>query len=85
MEATQVRFICKLAHDIAAYILWTALYRIIPVSAENCRTVKESSCGTSPQNGVYWVQDQQVAMCIGITLIYNAHYVFCYFMLTDLL
>ena len=37
------------------------------LSAKNCKEIKEAlttDCGTSPQSGVYWVQDHQVAIYI---------------------
>ena len=47
------------------------MHRIVPsigktkeLSARNCKEIKEAlstDCGTSSQNGVYWVQGQQVA------------------------
>ena len=46
-------------------------YRLVPstgktkeLSANNCKEIKEAlstDCTLSPQSGVYWVQNQQVA------------------------
>ena len=48
------------------------LYRLVPstgktkeLTANNCKQIKEVSstdCTLSPQSGVYWVQNQQVAV-----------------------
>ena len=38
--------------------------QIKELSAKNCKQIKEAlstDCGTSPQNGVYWVLGQKVA------------------------
>ena len=56
-------------------------YRLMPstgktreLSANNCKEIKEAlstDCSQSPQNGVYWVQNQQVCSYIYVIYVVN--------------
>ena len=66
------------------------MHRIVPstgktkeLSAKNCKEIKETlstDCGTSPQNGVYWVQGQQVTIKHSVAKFFYIH-ILCYYSL----
>ena len=59
-------------HTLSQISAYEHTSRLVPstgksreLSANNCKEIKETlstDCSQSPQNGVYWVQNQQVCM-----------------------